>query len=462
MSDRDLRAPVRGQSVGDKQMQRGSFPFDAWEMDNARTNPSPVLELKSPWTLKLSGLTTSNLSVSGDLSVSGGMAVSGNATITGNLYFGGDLSGTNLAFHDFPSLATLSDDDELVLYDTSAGVYRKVNKSDLGGSTDQFSTIEAANSEVPDITLENGATLSEPVLYCNNLNISGAVAIQSRVIVCEGDLTIDSGAVLTVALSTSIYSSQGLETFPGYVNKPGYGGNAGVAVNGSGSPGHGGFASAGGSGTPVASGSGGVPAITGLDLGGDGGAGGGIEYVCTDASNVRNQGGGGGGGIGGGGGTGVGAGGRGGLAILILVKGNFLNSGTINADGAAGSASTQGGGGGGGGAIIVMAYGSAPSWGTLNARGGAGASGSTAGMGGGGGGGGHLELYGMDFTTPPTYSVAGGAAGIGGTSGNAGAIGTYIEVDWSDTANYARNMLGGKYGDIDAGWVLDIFAKPLF
>ncbi|MEM3519362.1 MAG: hypothetical protein QXT22_02970 [Candidatus Hadarchaeales archaeon] len=175
-----------------------------------------------------------------------------------------------------------------------------------------------------------------------------------------------------------------------------------------------------------------------------------IDNVCMGSgggwskySYVGPHAGGGGGGYGGAGGNGghmgdsgttgpfTNYGGRGGGRIVLEAKNFFSYSGTITANGGAGTdapAADQGGGGGGsGGGILIRAE--RVSFNILSAKGGRGGNGGADGGGGGGGGGGRIKIYHFyGQLEEGIYYVNGGSGGIGGVdagNGVPGQNGTY-------------------------------------
>lgn len=192
------------------------------------------------------------------------------------------------------------------------------------------------------------------------------------------------------------------------------GGGGGKSVNGgfAGGGGGGGFGGAGGIGSYGSSANSGGYAGQASDTFWDGSSGGGAGGNDNTSA--------------------AGNGGKGGGSIMAAASGALSvgASGTINADGQAGSAGVSNSGGGGGGSGGIIALYSATSI-TLNtgsnlyARGGAGGNsgGASSGEGGGGGGGKVLRVA-PSITGAGTVTVTGGAAGTGGggtaTSGSGG------------------------------------------
>jgi hypothetical protein len=127
--------------------------------------------------------------------------------------------------------------------------------------------------------------------------------------------------------------------------------------------------------------------------------------------------------IGGGAGSGHSSGSDGGGLVKILCRGTITNSGTINANGAAGAQAAGGGAGGGG-------------WGGR----------------GGGGGGGIVVLVAPTITAAGTITVGGGAAGIGGTDP------ATTNVRISGGGGGASGGAGGAGGGIASNGVLGVAA----
>jgi hypothetical protein len=156
--------------------------------------------------------------------------------------------------------------------------------------------------------------------------------------------------------------------------------------------------------------------------------------------------------IGGGAGSGHSSGSDGGGLVKILCRGTITNSGTINANGAAGA---QAAGGGGGGIVILASETSTvnAAGGTIVATGGAGGAGGGGWGGrGGGGGGGIVVLVAPTITAAGTITVGGGAAGIGGTDP------ATTNVRISGGGGGASGGAGGAGGGIASNGVLGVAA----
>lgn len=310
-------------------------------------------------------------------------------------------------------------------------------------------------------TLASGTANFPSVAHIQNLHITGNVTIRARVIVVEDEFRIESGATVTFENYTNLLAQAGGALGSNYPeiliagqgglfsgNNPAAGGFGGYIGTVSYVAGGGGYTASGGDGQPTGLGAiGGLPYITISEFGLSSGIGG-------NGGNAASLAVGGGAGVGGGGATSTTSdGGDGGPAVLIIVKGNFVNNGTITANGKVGSsAGASGGGGGGGGFLAVCAYGTSSVMGNLNADGG---NGGTSGNGGSGGGGGHVACI-RNGVSAPTISVAGGTGG--GISGANGSVGTSLNVDLS--ANPERGLLSWGQGDtshLTAKFIQDIF-----
>ena len=302
--------------------------------------------------------------------------------------------------------------------------------------------------DAPDLSLSASPTASYGALYCHDLTITADVTLHASMIVVEGDLTID--ATFTLTIGNGIQQTIGISSFTLGDSTAFHGGVfpfPGGSVSGNSRGGYGG-GKGGGSGDAGAGGFGG----DGGDKGGSANSGGrkGLDQFRTSTSSIVGDGGAGGttgtgpGGGGGLGGSGGGTGGAGGAVVIIVVKGNVLNSGTIAADGTAGGTGDPlGGGGGGGGGVFLVAHGAAPTVGTITAKGAAGgnSSGSNGG-GGGGGGGGYVAVWSKGGSG--TLTVTGGAAGTGngsGDNGSAGSAGQSHSIDISTSPEYS--LMGG-------------------
>lgn len=287
----------------------------------------------------------------------------------------------------------------------------------------------------------DGTPITQRIIYCKDLDVTANTTLKARCVYVDGDLTIDGGVTLTIdPLETSQISRNflmvtgGKGVAGGGSAGGGFGGvtSATEAVKGSG--GGGGFGGAGGN--SQAGGIGGASAGGGL-----GGAGG----AAVGAAGAA----GGGGGFGGAGGSssGAGQGGDGGELIFFIVRGNFVNNGTITNSGVGGAAT--GNGGGGGGAVIIAAFGNSPTVGTINCNGGAG-----QGTYGGGGGGGHIEIYARTASFG-TLNVDGGTAGGEGEAGSAGTTKTI------NISSDKLSAVGGEDTDVASGRLFRFLEKAL-
>jgi len=334
----------------------------------------------------------------------------------------------------------------------------------IGGSLFSIGVSAAAN-----ITL-SGTARTQHIIYCNNFTVSANTTIYARVIVCEGNFTINAGVTLTVAplepmnpennQSSSRYVSGNFPGGKGAVSATcGGGGAFGGKAGSKGTTGGSGGGSIGASGgrghSPGVSYHEEGQAASAVTIGGDGGDG----YGTSGAAQYGAGGGGAGPCAGGGNGyrsTGgyEADGGDGGGCLFIICKGNFVNNGTITANGEDGEAVPyEPGGGGGGGCVVIVVHGTTCTVGSINCVGGDGGLPGTSAYGGGGGGG-HIEIYGH---TPSgaTLSVAGGD---GPGSAQDGATGTTVTVNL-DT--YPDALLGGYSGSSVAGVILAFCPVPI-
>ena len=311
----------------------------------------------------------------------------------------------------------------------------------IGGGLSFF---ETGQFVAPDITL-SGGTVTQRVLYCRNLQVTANTTLNAFLVICEGDLIIDSGITLTIGTALGPVANQATGGFLKKIH--GLGAPTGVANISGGSP----LGALGGAarhgGTSLAE-------VGGQSAGGAIGTPFDSNYNCGGAGGNSSDGSGGGGGAGpcAGGGVGntasAGAGGDGGTLIFFLIRGNFNNQGTIDNNGENGAvADNRGGGGGGGGATIIIAYGATYAGGTINCEGG---NGGSTGSDGGGGGGGHIEIY-AKTSSFGTLSVAGGT---GPGLATDGATGTTITVDIDTNP---ESSLGGEDADDFAGFFLREF-----
>lgn len=304
------------------------------------------------------------------------------------------------------------------------------------------------------LIINAGTTTLSPVHHFQQLHITGSCTIRGRVIIVEEDFVIDSGMTLAFDNYTNlIVSPAGIVAGDQNISRkeimsPGKGGTniklAGggyggyTANNASGKAGAGGYTTEGGD---SAGNAGGLPFITIASFGLAAGIGGnGGSNSAAEAA--------GGGGIGGGGGYKVDTGGDGGPAVLIIVKGNFINSGTITVNGKLGV--DVGDGGGGGGCLIVATYGSSNTMGNLNVKGADGQSnGSTS-----GGGGGHIATI-RASGGAPTTDISGGT---GAGTGSAGSAGTELHLDLASNPEYGL----ANWGSTDAGILTANFIYQVF
>jgi len=238
--------------------------------------------------------------------------------------------------------------------------------------------------------------LVDATLYFNNFSSStaGGYGIPTHWNWAPSGSAWFSNYKIRIPLSGSVAGGAGSSTGNGTGNS----GTAGIFTcgggggGGAGQPGPPSFGSggSGGAGTIFSGGGGGGGGAGGLA--GAGGAGL-LESGGTGQSNpLSGRGGGGAGNPSGPGAASAGSIGVGGTIILI-VRGNFVNNGTISTNGASGGAGNQapfgpqaggGGGGSGGGSILIIYGGTYSNVGTIVANGG---SGGANGPGGGGFGG---------------------------------------------------------------------------
>lgn len=282
----------------------------------------------------------------------------------------------------------------------------------VSGST----TLNAANLQYSDITIEPGGTLTLP---------SGTILRVSGSFVNQGTITVNtfSAGGRTHTVDTSMLAVPFRPALPGVARSPAMNGSYGTSA--------------------------------GIQSGGLGGNG----LLEAHAARLLAPGLSGGGG----GGAGFSEGGAGGGALVILARGSLENSGIINADGSDGGAS--GGGGGGGGIIILASETSISNTGNINANGGNGGARTTLTGPGGGGGGGVVHFIapaipnsGTVSTGPGTGSSGGtgvtgtprSAGGGGGASGGAGGSGGDVFTDNSASAGVAGS----------SGWVIETLADP--
>jgi hypothetical protein len=380
----DLEARLRSGSVGLNQEDVGKFPFEAFEF-SPPTDSNPFVRLKSPWKFEIE---TSDVK---DILTSYGSRLD-------------DLE---------EGVSWNSNDLEVTA--RTGGAIKLLSDVHFAGAVSGLPAPNYLPVTPPDLTLD--ANYTARTLYCNNLHITASMTLTCLRVVCEGDLTIDPGVTVTIGrtnpadagTNSSVFNLCGGTGGAGG-GGGGFGGNAGTSGNGPG--GGGGFGRPGGQG-----GTGGQPggaAHTNITIGGSGGGG-----YSVAASNY--YGGGGGAGVGGAGGGPNGGNGAGGCCFVV--RGRFLNYGSIVANGANGGTSgTNAGGGGGGGLILIKAYGPSSMVGSIQARGG---NGGNASGDGGGGGGGHIEVYARatDFSG---LSVSGG---VGPGSAADGGTGTTITVN---------------------------------
>lgn len=298
----------------------------------------------------------------------------------------------------------------------------------------------------------NTGTITLPtVAHFQQLHITGNITLRARIIIVEEDFVIDSGVTVALDNYTNLIvtpagnaaADQNVSHFE--IMSPGKGASNNILAGG----GFGGYTSVvdqGGGGGYTTSGgdeaanAGGLPyvVIARFDLtAGIGGNGG--DSTATNGA--------GGGGISGGGGRGSNTGGDGGPATLIIVKGNFINNGTITANGETVALFDRGGGGGG--CIIVVAYGTSNIMGTLNAIGGDGAIDDGA-----GGGGGHIATLRASGGAP----TVGKAGGTGQGAGANGSVGTDLNLSLASNPEYGLT----NWGSTDAGILTANFIYQVF
>jgi hypothetical protein len=261
------------------------------------------------------------------------------------------------------------------------------------------------DENLTDVSLAGGTT-TKRIIYCNDFTVTANTILKCRCLYVEGDLTINPGVTLTIGTLKNV-SNQHIEVdyIAGLGDEIGIGG-AGGAGNSPGANAH----------------------------GGDGGSG-----FCDKGET---------GGVNAGGVAGIGAA-CSSEFIIIIVKGDFINNGSIVSNGSNGGngvgAFPDGGGGGGGsagGCIVIAAYGDNPTIGTITCNGGNGGTGSAlTGGGGGGGGGGHIEIYAKTVAWG-VLTCNGGNGGAGGLGAGAnGSNGTQFTIDIS---NKPLHVVGGS------------------
>jgi hypothetical protein len=286
-----------------------------------------------------------------------------------------------------------------------------------------------------------------PVAHFDDLIIdaSGSVVISTKVLIVEGDLFIGSSSALGIANYEFLYQQAAVggnsldEIMAQAKASGGYGAGGFGGYSGAVDTGGGGYTTSGG-GTNSGATPGGGPYIDISKFGISTGIGG-------------NGGDGSGSGTGGGGGlcgSGAFANNRGGAAVLIIVKGNFINNAAslglyIHASSANYAQSTAYAGGGG---IFLVAYGENNIMGKIEARG------SGSGGSHGGGGGGHIATLRASGSAPIT-NVSGGAAGGTGVSGSAG---TVLNLDLRTNPEYGLT----NWGSTDAGILTANFIYQVF
>jgi hypothetical protein len=308
------------------------------------------------------------------------------------------------------------------------------------------SLLNAISYEAQDLTLSSNYT--QDVIYCKDLHITASITLTCQKIVAEGNVTIDSGATVTV--ESPIYATEDSASsaitrkptpFVYIPSKPDSSGDVGGGCLGGcngvkhstndGKGGGGSITEDGGGVVGEVASTKGLSGVKQADFS-IGGAGG--------NANASGRGGGGAGpGAGGGGESGITTGGgAGGPLLVIICKGNFTNSGTITCNGSNGADDS---GGGGGGMFILFAYGSTCTIGTIQAIGGSPSY-------GGGGGGGHIHIIGHSPASA-SLSVSGGSGGNNGATGTTHT--TDLDTDTEDdaylsNASYAyiiNHLVGG-------------------
>lgn len=266
----------------------------------------------------------------------------------------------------------------------------------------------------PTLAISGGATF--------NGTVSGTMAV-----FCFDSVDVAAGRTFTVSGTRSfVLLSKGTMNFNGTINANASGSTAGPGgYNGNSNAAGGfGFGAGGGDGSGSGGAGGGFGGAGGST--GFGGAAGGIQNGDLGATLEGGSGGGRSTYTGGGGASANGLGGGGGGAVELGAAGALTFGGTINCNGAAGTAdfnfnNNDGGGGGAGGGILIHSTTSTLNiGGTLNARGANGGDGFWA---GGGGGGGRIFCQGTAITANGTRDVSPGLAGGAGGSAESGLSG---------------------------------------
>lgn len=279
-----------------------------------------------------------------------------------------------------------------------------------------------------------------------------AATFPSRYILTSGNVTLTGnqnydwfeirpGATITVQAEALLAINATRVRIDGWVDARGRGhpGPASLYTIGAG-PGAGSALSAQGSGGAGYGGSGGGGGSNSFPP-----AAGGLAYGTSKGADIA---------LGSSGASADGKGGNGGGAVKITARAVAV-TGTIDARG--GNADPAffgfGGGGGSGGGVLLNAHQVEAGPGGIRVDGGGGAD-----VGGGGGGGGrikvHCEAFALEESTPPAFTVAGGAPGYGGTSlppvpGAAGTwfIGTHAEAGIPNT--WLSVSIGPEEGVVD-------------
>jgi len=352
--------------------------------------------------------------------------VEGNVEILNNLLINGVLDGDV----DKNNKRIINTGDPILPNDVTL---KKFSHSLISGSIFQ-------NSQ--DLIL-NGPSTTQRIIYCKNLTVTANTILKARCVYVDGDFTINNGVTVSIMPLTKNPSGKPIDSsrYGSFNFRAGRGGSS---VGSNSKKGGGGFEGlAGTDGTNGAGGGGGFGARGGNGFAGSGGqagSGDGLSFGGRGGDSNSFACGGGGGGFGGSGGGGSGSGADGGELCFFIIKGNFINNGTLQANG--GNNVSGASGGGGAGAIVLLCNGTYSNLGLIQCNGSDGGIGSSF---SGGGGGGCIEIY-------AKTSVFGNVEALGGGLNNKGDNGFVHSINLNTNK---VSTLGGKNQSPTVGFLFN-------
>lgn len=304
-----------------------------------------------------------------------------------------------------------------------------------GGSGDWETGSNWSGASVPgeddDVTIDANVTVTiNASTTINSLTIGGSnsptlnfdydAVSSGDLIIDDGNLTVNSGAIITHSIATSSETIEGKVSIDVQTGSATITGNIDVSekgyIGGSSSDGEG--TGGGGGNGGNSAGGGGYGGIGGT--GNNGGEAGGGTYGSLETYSLGS----------GGGSYGARDGGDGGGQISLTVSGTLTVAGSILAEGGDGTNGDRPSGGASGGAIEIVT-GTLAGAGTISTNGGAGQTYVSTHRSGNGGGG----RVAIRYSTADTFSGT-ISANAGSTSGNGGTLGTAYKIDTTNNDFY--------------------------